>query len=147
MPSIAAIAPTPTGTADCIYLPRLRTVRTASAKGESAGSNVSGVFPERVSRNEAGRYPFLFQHAIGSYGSGQDGGLCLLSKLELIFRAFETELGDLVAERFVGFIKSLFRNRMIGGEFFAHANGLGALSGEEECEVCHCYYFNTNLAI
>src|SRR3974390_61534 len=31
MATIAAIAPTPTGTASCIYLPRLRTVRTASA--------------------------------------------------------------------------------------------------------------------
>src|SRR5208337_3106017 len=28
--STAAIAPTPTGTASCIYLPRLRTTRTAS---------------------------------------------------------------------------------------------------------------------
>ena len=26
------MAPTPTGTASCMYLPRLRTVRTASAK-------------------------------------------------------------------------------------------------------------------
>src|SRR6266566_4051435 len=32
IPRIAAIEPVPTGTASCMYLPRLRTVRTASAK-------------------------------------------------------------------------------------------------------------------
>ena len=34
IPNTAAIAPCPTGTASCMYLPRLRTVRTASAKSK-----------------------------------------------------------------------------------------------------------------
>ena len=53
-PTIAAIAPTPAGTASCMKRPRSRTSRTASAKRERAGRDVGRVLAERVARGEGG---------------------------------------------------------------------------------------------
>ena len=68
---------------------------------------------------------------------GEDGGLGDLRKLEFVFRTFPAQLRDAVSERRVGFFEHLFSSGVTIGEVFAHANGLGALSGEEECDLFH----------
>ena len=52
----------------------------------------------------------------------------------LIFRALKAELGEFVAEGFIGFVEGLLGDGIDGGEFVAHADRLRALSGEQECD-------------
>ena len=56
-PRIAAIAPSPTGTASCIYFPRLRAIFTASAKVQSARRHNRGVFPRLCPAAKSGNDP------------------------------------------------------------------------------------------
>ena len=57
MPIIAAIAPTPVGTASCIYRPRLRTVRTASAKFSVPAATWAEYSPRLCPATHAGFTP------------------------------------------------------------------------------------------
>ncbi len=75
-----------------------------------------------------------FQNAPRSDRGCENCGLGLLGETKLVFRSLEAELAELVAERFVGFIESLLRYGIHGGKFFAHADGLRALTGEQECD-------------
>ena len=61
MPRIAAIAPTPTGTASCMYLPRLRTVRTASAKLIVPAETCAEYSPRLCPATKLGFKPFSFR--------------------------------------------------------------------------------------
>src|SRR5258705_6839936 len=90
-----------------------------------------------MSGDEAGSYTLFLKNAIGCNRSREDGRLSDLRELELVFRTLETELRDLVSESFVGFVECLFGYRIVGGEFFAHANCLGALSGKKKCKIVH----------
>ncbi len=58
IPKIAAIAPSPTGTACCMYLPRLRTVRTASAKFRVPAATCAEYSPRLCPATKAGVVPF-----------------------------------------------------------------------------------------
>ena len=75
---------------------------------------------------------FFFQNAERRDGNGEDRGLRNLSELELVFRTLEAKLRKFVAERGVGFIEGLPGDGIFLGEFFPHADGLGALPGKEE---------------
>src|SRR5260370_1050063 len=58
IPRIAAIEPVPTGTASCMYLPRLRTVRTASAKVIVPAATCAEYSPRLCPATNAGLIPF-----------------------------------------------------------------------------------------
>ena len=95
----------PTGTASCMYLPRLRTVRTASVKDKGSRGHVRGIFPQAVSCNEVGVNSFLIQHPKGSNRNRQNRGLSDLGEAQLFFRALKAELREFVAESGVGFLE------------------------------------------
>jgi hypothetical protein len=44
---------------------------------------------------------------------------------------------ELVAEGFVRFREGVSRDGVVLGQFFAHADGLGSLAGEKECDQGH----------
>ena len=129
---MAAIAPTPTGTASCIYLPRLRTVRTASANVERARGHVRRILAQAVPGDKIRLQTFFLQHAPRRHRRRQNRRLRDLGQLQFFFRTFKAKLGQLVAERLVGLLKGSTRNRIVVGQFFAHANGLRALAGKEK---------------
>src|SRR5580704_6312771 len=58
IPRIAAMAPTPAGTASCIYLPRLRTVRTASEKLSVPAATWAEYSPKLCPATKLGFKPF-----------------------------------------------------------------------------------------
>ncbi len=88
-PRMAAMAPSPAGTACCMYWPRLRTVRTGVGEAEGSGGDVGAVFAQRMAGGERGRDAFFSQHALGGDRDGQDGGLGVLGELEVFFGAFK----------------------------------------------------------
>ena len=65
---------------------------------------------------------------------GEDRGLRDLGQPNLVFWSFEAELRELVAKRVIGFVEGSARDRELVSQFFAHADGLGSLSGEEKCK-------------
>ena len=144
---MAAIAPTPTGTASCIYLPRLRTVRTASAKLNVARSHMGGIFSQTVAGDKVGLEALFVQNAIGRDGRRQDCGLRDLGQAELIFRALEAKLREFVAKSSVGFFECLPGEGIFFCQLFAHADGLRALAGEKECHVRMLSYRGCSYAL
>ena len=93
-------------------------------------SNVRRILAQAVSRNVGRRDCLRLQHAPRRDRHRQDRRLRDLGQLELVFRTFEAQLRKLVAERSVGFVEGLSRDRIQGGQFFAHAHGLRTLSGK-----------------
>src|ERR1700734_4094399 len=59
-PKIPAIEQTPTGTASCIYLPRFRTVRTASVKLKVPAATCAEYSPRLCPATKRGLTPFSF---------------------------------------------------------------------------------------
>ena len=88
-----------------MYLPRLRTVLNRIGKAERSGGDVGGIFAEAVSGDVAGRVSHLREHATRGDGDGQYRRLGDLGQLELVFRTFQAQLRELVAERRVGFVE------------------------------------------
>ena len=72
------------------------------------------------------------KHAGGGDGDGEDRGLRVLGELELVFGAFEDELGEREAEGFVGLVEDGAGGGEVVVEVAAHADGLRALAGKEE---------------
>ena len=56
---------------------------------------------------------------------------------QIFFRPMEAHVHDGVAERLVRFAEQPLRHVILLMEILAHANLLGALSGEYECELVH----------
>ena len=74
-------------------------------EGEGSGGDVGGVFAEGVAGGEGGVDAAFGEDAGGGDGDGEDGGLGVLGELELVFGAFEDELGEREAEGFVGLVE------------------------------------------
>ena len=129
------MAPTPTGTASCMYLPRLRTVRTASAKLQRPRGNMRGIFAQAVSGDKVGPEPSFFEHAPGCDRRRQNRRLRDLGQPKLVFGTFEADLRKLVAQRVVGFGKRLFRDRVCAPPVPCPCHGLRSLAGKEKCDV------------
>ena len=86
---------------------------------------------------EGWRNAFFGEDAGGGYGDGEDGGLGVLGELELVFGAFEDELGEGEAQGFVGLVEDCAGGGEVVIKVAAHADGLRALAGEEEGWFSH----------
>ena len=101
-------------------------------EGEGSGGDVGGVFAEGVAGGEGGLDAAFGEDAGGGDGDGEDGGLRVLGELELVFGAFEDELGEGEAESFVGLVEDGASDGEVVVEIAAHADGLRTLAGKEE---------------
>ena len=105
-------------------------------EGEGAGDDVGGVLAEGVAGGEggggAGVFQALFKDAGGGDGDSEDGGLGVLRLFEVVFGAFEDELGEGKAEGVVGLFKDGAGDGKVVEEVAAHADGLRALAGKEK---------------
>ena len=117
-----------------MYLPRLRTVRTASAKLRVPAATCAEYSPRLCPATKAGLETLFVQNTPSRDGRSQNRGLRDLGQAKLIFRTFEAKLRELVAEGFVGFFESLPCDGIFFRQFFAHADGLGSLAGKKKCD-------------
>ena len=115
MPRIAAIAPTPTGTASCIYFPRLRTVRTASAKAHRPGGDVCRILAQAVAGHKTRLGDAALKNSQRRNRHGENRRLRDLGQPQLFFRTFKAHLRQFVAQRLVGFFKRLPRDGIFLG--------------------------------
>src|ERR1019366_2313421 len=67
----------------------------------------------------------------------EDAGLGVFSFREFSFRTVETNRSQVVAERSVGAVEPGFGRRKFFSEILAHAGGLRALSGKQQCGFSH----------
>lgn len=70
--------------------------------------------------------------AHGGHADGHDGGLCVGGLSEVVVGSFEHEFGEWAVEGCVDFVEDVACGLGVVVEVFAHADGLGALSGEHE---------------
>jgi hypothetical protein len=54
---------------------------------------------------------------------------------EVVLRAFPRHGREWPLKDFIGLLEDFGGGRILDGEVFAHAHGLGALAGEEECDA------------
>ena len=129
-PRIAAIAPTPTGTASCIYVPRFLTVRTASAKFKHACRDQRRIFAKTVPGDKhPARKTFA---SIARYAATEVVKIagCVFAVICRSLRRPKTHLRERKPERLIGLFKDLARSREIVKQIFSHSDGLRALSGK-----------------
>ena len=74
--------------------------------------------------------------AHGGHADGHDGGLCVGGLSEVVAGSFEHEFGEWAVECGVDLVEDVACGLGVVVEVSAHADGLGALSGEHECGVC-----------
>ena len=129
-PRIAAIAPTPSGTAACMASARKRTSLIASAKPSAPAATSAAYSPRLWPASSAGAAPPAACHTRQAATSGrQHRGLGVDGLVEQIGRAVGDQRPQILAERVGGFGK--------GGAHFGaiapalhHADRLRALSGK-----------------
>ena len=76
---------------------------------------------------------FFFQNRKDGNAVGIKSRLADRCLGQLLGRPLEGDLGEGVSEDPVGFRKKLGSDGVGGGKILAHADGLGSLTGEEEC--------------
>ena len=97
----------PTGTASCMYWPRRRTVRTASAS-ESAPAATSAEYSPRLwPATQSGRTPRATSGAQRGDARGQDRGLRVRGELQLGLGPLEAQPREREAEGRVGLVEDL----------------------------------------
>ena len=99
-------------------------------KLDGAGSDVSRVLPERMPGKIIRGCASFGQNTERRNGRGEDRRLGELSQPQLLFGSVKTELRQVEAERVIGFLESLARDRESRGEVAAHADALGTLTRE-----------------
>ena len=136
-PRIAAIAPTPCGTASCMKRPRSRTAATASSNAERSGDDVGRVLAEAVSgrsrrrRSSPGR-----ERAERGDGHRQDRGLRDLGSHELGLGPRKTQVRESDPERVVGGAKHR-AGVGLGGQVLPHPGVLRSLTWKQGRERPH----------
>ena len=132
---MAAIAPSPTGTAFCIAWPRMRSSRAASSIVKRARGAERGIFAERVAGDErrvAGDVEpgHAFERAQRRQARRHQRRLGVGGQRQLRLRAFEDQAAELLAERRVDALEHFARSGKGFGERLAHADRLRALAGK-----------------
>ncbi len=110
-------------------------MRTASAKLSVPAATWAEYSPRLCPATKAGFTPFSLQDSPGGDRRSQDRGLRDFRQPQFFFRTFEAQLRQLVAESFIGLFESLPGDGIFLRQFLAHADGLRALAGKEECDV------------
>ena len=132
------MAPSPAGTAFCMAWPRSLQQPRRVAEGERAGSGQRGVFAQRMAGDDHGGFllqhdaAFLLQHAQHRERVRHQRRLGVLGQDQLLARALEHQLRELLAEGVVHLLEQLARGGEGGGELAAHADRLASLAGEDE---------------
>ena len=137
-PRIAAMAPSPAGTASCMYLPARRTRRTASANDSAPAATSAEYSPRLCPATKSGRTPFSSRTPIGGHGNGQNRRLGVLGELQRLFRAgeaqsrrWENPSARSASSNTDASCRKGFR------QFPAHAGILRALPGKQKCKSAH----------
>ena len=137
-PKIAAMAPWPTGTASCMYCPRLRTRRTASPDSKRPPRPGPNIHPGYGPATKSAGIPFP-QDSCRGHRNGQNRGLGVGGKLKIFGRPFKAELGDGESQCRIGFLKNGAGGSKILRQLAAHAGVLRTLTGKDECEFQQDY--------
>ena len=108
-------------------------------KVESSGGRMCCEFPEREAscglKIEGG--VFFLQHRQAGESVDIERGLANGGFGELLGRPLEGDLTERVSKDRVRTAEEIGGCGILGGEVFAHADGLGALAGENECCFFH----------
>ena len=100
MPMMADIAPTPTGTASCIYFPRLRTVRTASANRSVPAATCAEYSPRLCPATKVGFSPFAQHVRAAATETVRMVGWVISVRAEADPLTFAAQLRQLVSQSF-----------------------------------------------
>ena len=104
---------------------------------EHVGCDERRVFAKAVSARDLGLDSMLLEDLVCDHADGEDRRLRVRRQAQIPFRAIEAHLHDRVAERLVRLTKQFLRHIILLVEILAHADLLGALPREYECELVH----------
>ncbi len=104
---------------------------------ERAGGTKGGILPQRMASDERGMigqlHPALaLQHAQRGNRVGHDCGLGIFGQRQVRLRPFGHKPEQILADRFIDFLKHVARGGAGGGEIGPHAHRLAALAGKNE---------------
>src|SRR5713226_9537885 len=125
----------------CTYADRNRLLHVFAAishgadrvgKTDRACCHVCGILAQAMSRDEVCLNASFVQHTPGCDRDRQNGRLRIFCQTKLIFGPFEATLRNAVPESIIGLLERLLCNWISLGQFPAHADSLGALTGEEK---------------
>ena len=126
------MAPTPIGTASCMYSPRRLTVRTASAKPIAPAATSAEYSPRLCPATQSGRAPRASRGRKGRDARRQDRRLGVRGQLQVGLGPLEAEPRQREAE---GPVRLLEGGPALGkglAELLPHPDHLRALAGEDE---------------
>ena len=135
------MAPSPTGAAVCIAWPRSRSSRAASSiprlPAAASAEYSPSEWPATQSQSATSCRP-LRASSVRSAASevAISAGWAFSVSREPVFGAFEDQPAQRLAERLVDLLEDQARGGLGRAQRLPHANGLGALSGEDAGE-CH----------
>jgi len=111
----------------------------SSFKIKSPRSGVGGEFTQRQSGGgvEFERGEFFLQHREAGESVDIQSRLANRGFGQLLGRPLERDPAEWIPKNRVGFFEQRGGGGKFGGEVLAHANGLGALAGEEKCGFFH----------
>ena len=131
-PRIAAIAPSPTGTASCMYRPLRRTVRRASAKDSVPAATCAEYSPRLCPAAKCARTPSRFDETMHGSAHRKDRRLRVLREDQAVLRPVEAQGAQRLAERRIRFRERVAANRELPGQRLTHPDLLGTLPGKHE---------------
>jgi hypothetical protein len=136
LPISAAIAPSPTGTAACMALPRVRNNFAASVTDKRASGRERRIFAERMAGDErrfaSAHAKLALQRTHRRQAHRHQRRLRVGGQRQFIGRAFEDQLRELLAQRLVDLLKHLARRAERVVKTLAHAGRLASLTGKNE---------------
>ena len=134
---MAAIAPSPTGTAFCIASPRRRNRRAASSRVERTGRAKRRILAERVP-GDIGRLPSRSKPVSVSRTRSAamlvaiSAGCAFAVRVRSVLRALEHQAGKFLGQGCVDAVEDLARNAKLVRQRFSHADRLGALTRKHQ---------------
>ena len=93
-------------------------------KSHRARRHVGGILSQAVTRNIGRLRKLTLDHPQSRNRCRKDGGLRDLRQAQLLLRALEAHLRELIAQGIVGLCKRLAGDGIFLGQVFAHAHGL-----------------------
>ena len=140
-PSIAAIAPSPTGTAFCIACPRTRNSRAASSMVRAPAAQSAEYSPSEWPATKAASRPTSSPASLSSARSAARlvairAGCALAVRVSSASGPSKIKPAEAFAQRRVDALEHFARGRKRLGERLAHADRLRALPGKYEGR-CH----------
>ena len=126
------MAPVPTGTASCMYRPRRRTMRTASAKAKVPAATCAEYSPRLCPATICGAHPARLEQPGRGDADRQDGRLGVLGEHEAVLGTVEAQLAERLAQRRIRLVKHRAALGVGLGQRATHADFLRALPWKHE---------------